>query len=329
MSIFDEYAQILAALEGDEFQTEVCAHLGTAIIGFQSIPDQPRGDGGLDGLSHEGEHGYCCYGPEHDVFRQARSLEAAIIKKFSSDLRWLLEVEVRRGLLVQIENTELQTILPMGRRIELITLVTNWFESHRIVGPIGTKFIEYKRGSACRYVAPNACCVILGPKDLANRYAVDELTTARARQRSFIRRVKEVAETIKIQDPKDFDYKMQLLREIRPDQVALIDKAAEAFRIAWRVGLAFEQELYGTIPSLHKALEDNRLQILTRIAGLMLSHPQPWTQLPQVTQVTEQIIKSTFDKQYPDLVMEVSSGEIARLIGECPIGWEKPRGANA
>ncbi len=43
--------------------------------------------------SHVGTQGYCCYGPELKTYRQTRSLEKAVVDKFKSDLRRLLEME--------------------------------------------------------------------------------------------------------------------------------------------------------------------------------------------------------------------------------------------
>src|SRR5687767_3795881 len=106
-TLFEEYARVLASLEGNEFQTEVSARLTIAILGFQPIPAQPRGDGGLDGYSHHGKRAYCCYGPEHNAFKQARTREKAIVNKFVGDLERLFELEVdRKSGLIHRPNPE-------------------------------------------------------------------------------------------------------------------------------------------------------------------------------------------------------------------------------
>ena len=69
------------------------------MLGFQTIPSKPQGDAGLDGFSHVGTQGYCCYGPELKTYRQTRSLEKAIVDKFKSDLRRLLELEFKKTVL--------------------------------------------------------------------------------------------------------------------------------------------------------------------------------------------------------------------------------------
>ena|ERR1035437_3645293 len=106
MALVQEYAESLAALTGDEFQREVCARLQTAILGFQSIPSRPQGDAGLDGFSHNGERGYCCYGPEHDAFKTNKQRENAIVDKFKSDLRRLCELDFEKKNLVCINSAE-------------------------------------------------------------------------------------------------------------------------------------------------------------------------------------------------------------------------------
>src|SRR5262245_45373885 len=129
-SLADEYANTLASLEGTNFQLEVCTRLQSVILGFQTIPAKPQGDAGLDGFSHHGEHGYCCYGPEHDVFKTARAREKAIITKFAADLQRLFELDLCKGKLVHNDNQEMATILPKGRRLNHIELIVSWFESH-------------------------------------------------------------------------------------------------------------------------------------------------------------------------------------------------------
>ena len=209
ITLTEEYSRALAALEGAEFQAEVTARLATVIIGFQTIPSKPHGDAGLDGLSHNGTRGYCCYGLEHNGFKNNRSREQAVIKKFAGDLRRLFELETKGSTLVHKDTSELPTILAPGQQLRHVDLITNWFESHRVIGPIAAKLNEYKKASLCRYVSPDASVVVAGPTDLANRYAVDEVTILRASQRAFIRRVHEMAQATSIDDSKGFDEKIE------------------------------------------------------------------------------------------------------------------------
>ena len=327
-SLNQEYAESLAALEGNHFQDEVCVRLQSVILGFQTVPARPQGDAGLDGFSHHGKRGYCCYVPEHDAFRTNRSREAAVAKKFKADLRRLFELDFKSRKLVRSKNSEMATILPTGQKIKHIELIVNWFESHRVLNPILTAVAEYKSVSECTYVDRDASVIVVGPKDLANRYAVDEVTILRARQRVVIKKVQQAAQVIELEEAKDFDYKMTVLREIRPDQLTTIQSLIEQFRASWRMALAFERELDETVPTLHHALEDDRDRIHTRVVQLMLASNEPWTQLARATEVAKEILDQDFRKLYGPLVYDVSSGEIARLIGECSIGWERPSISN-
>src|ERR1700685_314355 len=112
-----EYEQRLEALSRNEFQDEVSAYLQAVIIDFQVVPSNPQGDAGLDGFSHHGERAYCCYGPEHNAFKQNKDREDAIVDKFKSDLRRLYELDTDGKRLVIKENKEIATILPEGRKI--------------------------------------------------------------------------------------------------------------------------------------------------------------------------------------------------------------------
>ena len=245
MSNVDAYATTLASLTGNAFQAEVCARLQSAVLGFQTIPSKPQGDAGLDGFSHVGTQGYCCYGPELKTYRQTRSLEKAIVDKFKSDLRRLLELEFKKTVLTCCENAEMATILPVGKKLMHVDLVVNWFESHRVVGPIHTAFLEYKQSSKLRYIDANATVAIIGPTELANRWSVDELTLVRAQQKIFYQSVQDTAKTLVIENPKTFDEKMTLLKDIRPDQLQAINSLVDQFLYKWRMSLAFDIKLNG------------------------------------------------------------------------------------
>lgn len=327
-TLVDQYIKALAALTGNEFQAEVCARLQTAILGFQTVPDGPQGDGGLDGFSHDGEHGYLCYGPEAKVAKTGKGRETAVVKKFCGDLRRLFELKAtgpgKGKQLVHRANKELATILPNGRQLGHIKLICNWFESHRVLNPILSRVAEYKKASTLRFVQASASVVVLGPAELANAYAVDEFTIARARQQGFLDRVQARAQTEAIADPKDFNWKIGLLEQIRPEQVPAIKKLADGLREQWRTALAFERELGDSLPDLHQELELARQVLATRVATLMISSTQPWTELEKAEDLARQILGEHFDRLYGSLMQRVSQGEVARLIGECTIGWKAP-----
>lgn len=329
MSNVDAYATTLASLTGNAFQAEVCARLQSVVLGFQTIPSKPHGDAGLDGFSHEGARGYCCYGPELKTYRQARSLEKAIVDKFKSDLRRLLELEFKKTILTCCENHEMATILPVGKKLMHVDLVVNWFESHRVVGPIHTAFLEYKQSSKLRYVDANATVAIIGPTELANRWSVDELTLVRAQQKIFYQSVQDTAKTLVIESPKTFDEKMTLLKDIRPDQLQAINSLVDQFLYKWRMSLAFDIKLNETMPGLHQALEASRSRIVTRIAALMLASLAPWTELGKAEEIARAVLDAEFGSTYGSMMDDIAAGEVARLIGECSVGWSRPGGMNA
>lgn len=322
-SLIEEYARVLSSLEGSEFQAEVNARLSTVIVGFQTIPAKPRGDAGLDGLSHNGTHAYCCYGMEHNEFRDNPSREEAVIRKFAGDLRRLFELEMEAHELIHRDTPELPTILAAEQKLIHINLVSNWFESHRVIGRLMTRLNEYKRVSSCRYVNPDVTLTIMGPTELANRHAVDQVTIARATARGFVERVHQSAKNLDITDPLDFDFKMELLRQFVPGNLPAVDAVASGLRANWRTALAFERELVDTVPDLHRSLEQARRQILTRVSELMIAEQRhPWKELPKAERLSYEILQRDFGTLYGAILTEVSSGEIARLIGECPVGWQ-------
>jgi len=322
-SLVFEYEQSLASLSGKVFQDEVTARLQAFINDFQPVPASPHGDAGLDAISHRGERAYCCYGLEHDLFKTNSKREAAIIDKFKSDLRRIFELEFDRKKLKHSENPEMATILPSGQRIRHIELLPNWFGSHRILGPIVTAVMSYVEVSQCRYVEKTVTVVVLGPKELANRYAVDEVTIARSRQRILIKKVEEKAKLITLDSTEKFDKKMTDLEAITGVSEDVILLLKKTLQVAWRKSLALEQELSDTLPNMHRELEANRTRIFTRVSMLMIASSEPWKELGRATDIASDLLRKDFDKLFGMLIEDVSSGEIARLIGECPIGWEK------
>ena len=246
------------------------------------------------------------------------------MRKFSGDLRRLFELELKDGALVHKDTPELPTILPAGRNLLYIELVSNWFESHRVIEPLLTRLEAYTGASRCRYVSPDVTLAIVGPEDLANRYAVDEVTIARAMARGFVDRVQEGAKGLDIEDPMDFDLKMDILRGLAPGNLPAVDAIADGLRADWRTALAFERELVETVPDRHRALESARGQILTSVSALMMASQQPWKELLNARDLSYKILERDLGPIYGSILPQVSSGEVARLIGECPVGWQNP-----
>ena len=322
VQLTEEYIRVLSRLSGDDFQKEVCAFIQSRVLSFQTVPAKPHGDAGLDGFSDGGKIGHCCYGLEHDDSKNNRQREDAIITKFRSDLRRILELTYENKKLVRSTSPEMAFILPKGQKITGIELIVNWFESHRIIGPILTALEEYKLASECQYVDVAANAVILGPRNLADRYAVDEFALRRAGHRTFVRSVQEAAQLVSIGDSGSFETKMETLEALRPDQLPAIKALTATLRRNWRMSIAFDAKLDETVPTLHQTLEECRPRILETVVSLMISTNEPWTKLPESKLAARDILAGAFENRFDELLGDVASGEIARLIGECPVGWK-------
>jgi hypothetical protein len=322
-----EYEQSLEALDGNDFQDEVSAYLQGVIIDFQVVPANPQGDAGLDGFSHHGERAYCCYGLEHNTFKNNKEREDATVEKFRSDLRRLYELDTDgKTKLVVKENKEIKTILPDGMKIKHVELIVNWFGSHRILNRILSAHRKYAQTSLCRFIEVHATVIVVGPKQLANRHFVDEVMIARARQRVFVQKIEKKAVSVVLGSTEKFDKKMKDLRDIVGSQKAAVDALQIELQTDWRMALAFDRELSDTLPNIHRSFEGDRRRILANVSQLMVSSPKPWTELLNATKIAFEILDQDFGKLYGLLIRDVSSGEIARLIGECPVGWEKAAG---
>ena len=56
-----------------------------------------------------------------------------------------------------------------------------------------------------------------------------------------------------------------------------------------------------------------------------ISEPHPWRVLLRAEELARDILAADFGELYGTILPQVSSGEIARLIGECPVGWRRTR----
>lgn len=270
------YAKEFGALTDTEFEVEACVRLEHTVGGFQRVPAKPQGDGGLDGFSHHGERGYCCYGPVPNSFKNTKAYERAVIKKFSTDLRRLCELGTSGKELKHRANKALPNILPKDVRLKEVVLICNWFESHKVVGPLHSALALYLKVSTCKFVCEDAVVQIIGPTEFAQRFYADELAVLALQTRVVFQKVKQAATTLTVDPPGGFEAKMTKLKLIRPGRDTTIDGLADGFRHDWKLNLAFEQELDDTLPDLHRALQEGRRQGSWRAlinACLLLRHP--------------------------------------------------------
>ena len=320
-----EYEKLLAQLEGNEFEDEVCARLQKIYVDFQSVPAKPHGDGGLDGLSHGQSRAYCCYGPEQEVHKlDNKGLKDDIVKKFSSDLRRLFELEFQKRKLQQTTNPQLKSILGEKRKIAHVYLVVSWFESHKVIGALNTQFNKYKTASKLRFVDQNATLTIWGPKNLVTLGEIDEHALFRIQNRALLDSLQTAKpdEYVAGKDG-DFDDKFNDLKKRRPASVKRIDAIAERLREAWAAAVALDNDLSKTSLNLHQNLETLRSNAALSANVKSMSSTDPYKLIDTMAKEVAESLEHSFGDRFGNLTPIVTQGVVAGLIGECPIDWRK------
>lgn len=322
-----DYQKLIGKLEGDAFEGEVCSRLQTIFVDFQRIPAKPQGDGGLDGLSHSQERGYCCYGPEQEVRKMNnQGLKDAIVTKFGDDLRKLFELESCNRTLKHALNGELETIMGEDRKIKHVYLIVSWFESHRVIGPLNTRFTKYKAASQLRFVEAAATLTIWGPKDLAALGAIDEFTLFRIENPSLIKNVQTASAANLVKDGGgEFDAKFDDLKMRRPSCAARIDGLAEKFRDAWAAAIALDNDLSKNSLGLHQILESVRSDAALSAQIKSLSATDPYLLIEKMGEEVKDRIDKEFGNRFGPLTPRIAQGVVAGLVGECPIEWRDDR----
>lgn len=330
-SLIDAYIKALSELEESAFQRAIVQRLLVALNNFQSVPTYPQGDGALDGHSHKGTRGYCCYGLKYDAAKTPHQRSKQIVTKFSSDLRRLHELEPKgKTKLIHKDNQALLSIFgavpPPAERICHVTLIANWFESHAPLGAIKQNATKYAGASQCRWITPDADVVLKGPKEFADQYGADESTMMWLRHQELLAKVEAEAALIDVPHGPTFDSKMQAAEVLLPDSRDNVRQVAEILRADWQWAIAFEGQLSDRLPQLHAALERGRKQLLARV----LTHRSstPWEAITRAQEFSESVFSDDFLELYgKSIVRELASGEVARLVGGCPINW-KPKTPN-
>jgi hypothetical protein len=331
-NLLDAYIKALSELEESAFQRAIVQRLLVALTNFQSVPTNPQGDGGLDGISHKGSKAYCCYGLKYDAAKTALQRSKQIAKKFSSDLRRLYELEPKgKTKFIHKDNDALLSIFgavpPPNARICHVTLIANWFESHTPLGTIKQNAITYAGASMCRWIAPDADVVLKGPKEFADQYGADESTMIWLKHQELLAKLEHDAPSITVPQGPTFDSKMQAAEVLLPDSQEEVRQVAENLRSDWQWAIAFEQQLSDRLPQLHAALERGRKQLLTRVLTHISS--TPWEAITRAQEFSESVFGDDFLALYgKSIVRDLASGEVARLVGGCPINW-KPKTPDA
>jgi hypothetical protein len=323
-----DFLRIMRSLEKQDFEDEVCGFLQRCITDFQTVPANPHGDAGLDGHSHGQTVAYCCYGPEEATKSHAGKLKAAIVNKFRDDLRKLFELDTqgsgKAAKLVHCETVEMKTILAPGKKLGTVRLIVSVFDSHQILAPLNQAFEDFLKASKCRYVAKKATMTIWGPKQLALTGAVDDLVIARLEQREIVMRVANALSgpTPLITPTSDFDAKFDWIEAQKKAQPDAVARMRDWFRKRWSKAVAVENDFANNAPNLHQALAQARDEAASDadLASGTMSTPQALLTLmrEKLAQRLEQHLGARFPA---DLRNQLVDGEIARLIGECPVDW--------
>jgi hypothetical protein len=297
---------------------------------FQPVPGR-GGDGGIDGLSHGLKRAYCCYGPEHDLFKKPRERTTAVINKFRKDLCKLYQLGVKgRGkttTYAPLLTTSLDSVLPPGTQVQEIYLLVSWFESREIVGGLQTSLKEYQAASACRYFSRTASMVTWGPKQMASSWGADEGTLLRMDQARTAERVRAAAAQEPAPPTADFDQKFAWLKGAHPKLSSRIELLAKQLRDSWRVALAFERDLAVTAPTLHKILDEARSAAHQDALFVQAEDEEPGIAcLRKLRTVFQNRVADTFRERYGPISVTVADGELGRRIGECFIDWRPENG---
>lgn len=326
-----EFAQKLGILEGQEFQDEVCRFLRRCVNDFQDVTPKPQGDGGLDGHSHFQTVAYLCYGPEQEPSKvKARGLGKDIIEKFRDDLRRIFELKPKgigkKATLVHAPNDELKTIIATGRKISLVRLIVSVLDTHRVQGPLYAAFDACRQASQCAYVEKSASMTVWGPKELATTGAVDDATILRLEQRDLLKRVNVVLTNPPLNSvpasTSDFDAKFDWVEANGKPRPGAVSKLRTHFMQRWLEVLAIENDFANNAGALHQALAGAREE--AAIDAELASSSQ--TSAPLLLELmrkklVERLEQHLGAKLPPDLLRRLADGEVARLIGECPIDW--------
>ena len=318
----EEYQKLIGTMVGHAFEEEVCARLQSVFVDFQRIPAKPQGDGGLDGLSHGQDRAYCCYGPEQESRKlDNQGLKDDIIEKFAADLRKLFELELHKKRLRCARNNELASIMGEGRKIKNLFLIVSWFESHRVIGPLNTRFDKYKATSKLQFIDAAATLTVWGPKDLSTLGAVDEHTLFRIQNPSLIASVQTASAAKLVNDGGDFDAKFDDLKRRRPGLSASIDGIAHKLREAWAAAIALDNDLSKNSVGLHQTLESVRSNAALSAQVKSMGATDPYHLIDKMREEVTAEIEKGYGNRFGPLTSRIAQGIVAGLVGECPIEW--------
>jgi len=329
MSLLDQYTTRLSELEGVDFERAVVARLLRVLDGFQPVPANPHGDGGLDGLSHRQTQGYCCFGMEHATAGTFRQRGKRVVDKFSADLRRLFEIEASgKSKFTHNDNDTLAKIMATGTRLHRVTLISNWFESNTVIGSIQESVARYAANSKCRFVEPTVEVVVRGPSEFADQFGADESTLLSLHRGPFFKSLETRAADVTLPEGPTLERKLKALAAASPPaQLAHITTLGDHLRESCRKALVFEGDLGDALPSMHRALEQAKADLTYSVT--LMGQLEPSALLTRAQSAAEAILSNDFRGAYGDaFVRTLATGQVALLVGQCPIGWDWARGSD-
>ncbi len=253
-----------------------------------------------------------------------KGLKRDIINKFSGDLRKLFELEFEDKKLKQVENQELASIMGAHRKIKHVYLVVSSFESHQILGPLRTRFDEYKAASKLRFIDVDATMSVWGPKELAALGEVDEHTLFCIENRALIERVQNASTADLVKAAVDgFDAKFDDLKRRCPSKLQKIDEIAQDFRKAWAAAIVLDDDLAKNSLGLHQILESVRSDAARAARVKSMGEADAYQLIEAMSQEVEQQLGEGFGDRLGHLTVRIAGGVVAGLIGECPIEWRE------
>jgi hypothetical protein len=327
-----EYAKKLGAMTGDAFEVEVIVALHQSFTGgCQRIPDKPNGDGGLDGLSHNGRRAYCCYGLEMlpGPGTLPARLRQKIVKKFKSDLMRLHELDFKNKKLVHKTNTVLPGILgdPPLQLIESVTLVANIFEDNQLIGDLRSAHAQYLKVSKKRFLHPKCELIMWGPEDVANNTSVTEQFLLRVEHPALFAAIEAASKQVPthvLPDQQDFNQKFDdLAQRVPPHRKPSVESLRDVFRQGWSRSILVNDHLASTLPDLHEEFERVRRRAATD-ANLQSNRlgADPFALVETAREGLRTQMGELVNGGLPSATRdELVDAETGRLLGECPLDW--------
>lgn len=322
-----EFADTLRRLAGKEFQRAVCTALVHNVEAFQNLPGAD-GDGGLDGLSDDRTIGYCCYGTEIEtsVAKTKKQKADAVVKKFTSDLRRILEVEGRKH--THKPNEKLEKILKGStKKIKEIRLCCNWFQDPEIVGRLNTALSKCKEASECRFVRMDCLLVIEGPDELSNRCYVDDrllFAIGHPGLKALLDRP-PAPKAIDAEQQASLDQKFNKISKAKPSRTAHVARLRANALKSWGEHLSLNEALNDAHPDVYARFVELLDSVVTLAYQRSLgatSERAAEVMREMGDDIRDRITASLQGVIPPEHTAKIADQVVGKLIGECPLGWE-------